>query len=88
MLGCAATTGHLKSSCSQDRGLIIQRVLDSSQTIPDCILDLGQGVVCRPLYEHSAGGGVPHILYKCVLVLTKDMLVHLAGKSGSSDHTA
>ena len=90
-LACLAVqqvTGHLKSACSQYCGLIIQRVLYSSQTIPNCVLDLGQGVICRPLYEHSTGGGIPHILYKCVLVFPKDVLVHLAGIPTSSGNTA
>ena len=78
---CIATSvdAYLKSASSQNCCSIIKRVLDSSQAIPDGILDLSQGMVCRALDEHSARGWVPHILHKGVLVLTQDMFIHLSG---------
>ena len=87
-LGCMAETAHLKSACPQNHGSIIKCVFDSSQAIPDCILDLRQGVVGRPLYEDSTGSGVPHILYKGVFVFSKDMLVNLSGVPGSNVRAA
>lgn len=69
---------HLKGSCTQDRGSIIQRVLHGTQAVSDGILDLSQGVVGGALYEYGTGGRVLHILHKSVLVLTQNMLIHLA----------
>ena len=69
---------HLEGSSTQDHGSIVQCVLDGTQAVSDGVLDLRQGVVCRALYEYGAGGRVPYILHKTVLVFTQNMLIHLA----------
>jgi len=76
--------GHLKGSSTQDRGSIVQCVLHGTQAVPDGVLDLCQGVVCGALYEYGTGGRVPHILHKRVLVLTQNMLIHLASISAGN----
>ena len=69
---------HLEGSSTQDHGSIVQCVLDGTQAVSDGVLDLRQGVVCGALYEYGTRGRVPHILHKSVLVLTQNMLIHLA----------
>lgn len=68
----------LEGTSARDNGAIIESVLNGSQAIPDGVLDLGQGVVVRALYQNGAGGGVGDFLHKRKLVLTQHVLVHQA----------
>mmetsp|Transcript_16194 Transcript_16194/g.51498 ORF Transcript_16194/g.51498 Transcript_16194/m.51498 type:complete len:354 (+) Transcript_16194:1354-2415(+) len=70
--------GQLKRAGARNDGVVLNRVLDSLQPIPNCILQLSDGVRVGPLDQDGARKRVAHFLHESVLLLAKRLLVHLA----------
>ena len=67
--------GNLKRSTTWNSGLVLEGVLDGSETITDSILGLGNGVVVGSLDEDGAGEWVLDTLDEGILVISERLLV-------------
>jgi hypothetical protein len=68
---------NFKGSGSWDDSLVLDGVLDCSESVSDGVLDLGDGVLVGALDEEGAGGWVLDALYEGILILSKCVLVEL-----------
>ena len=73
--------GDLESAGTWDDSLVVNCVRDSSETIADSVLGLGDTVIVGSLNEDGAGEGVLDALNEGVLVVTERLLVDELGKS-------
>lgn len=67
--------GNLERSTTWNSGLVLEGVLDGSETITDSILGLGNGVVVGSLNEDGAGEWVLDTLDEGILVISERLLV-------------
>ena len=66
---------NLKRTSSWNHRLVLNRILDSAQSISNCILRLRDRVIVWPLDQNSAAEGVLHTLNESVLVIAQALLV-------------
>ncbi len=68
--------GDFEGSGSGEVGSVVNDVLDSSESIPDGVLDLGDGVVVLALDQNGAGERVLAAFHEGVLLVSDVALVH------------
>ena len=71
--------GDLISSGPGDDALVLNRILDGPEPVPDSVLDLGESVLVGTLHQDGHGLGIGALLHVCELVLPEHVLVHDAG---------
>lgn len=72
---------NFESTSAWNDSLVIQGVLDSSETISNSILSLSDGVIVRSLDEDGAREGVLNAFNEGVLVISKRNLIDKLGES-------
>ena len=71
----------LKGTSSRHEDLILDGILDGSESISDGLLGLSDGVIIGTLDQDSAGERILNTLDEGILVVTKDLLVDVSGKT-------
>lgn len=73
------TACHFERTSSWNYTLVLNCVDHSAQAITNCFLDLSNSVVIRSLDKNSAREWVVNTFNKSVLIVTKSLLVDVAG---------
>jgi len=74
-------SGDLESSTSWNDAVILDSVLNSSESISDCLLGLSDRIIIWSLDKDGAREGILNSLDEGVLIITKNLLVHMLGES-------